>query len=191
MDFSFYGQVKGGDCCTCGLSSGYLPGQHRRHPSVRFLGVQFALSQAQVSRKYSPFRAQTTCKHSISNDRQEYKAFEPQAQQHGRLWLRFGLRCGDTFGLGSRHPSRQQRLLSYSMHREHYFPFSFSFSPPLFVPFSGEIFQFPCLNFYTSQRNASLLRFPGESVFVVRGIFLGFRIDVHQNVSRSSNFHEK
>lgn len=57
MDFSFYGQVKGGDCCTCGLSSGYLPGQHRRHPSVRFLGVQFALSQAQVSRKYSPFRA--------------------------------------------------------------------------------------------------------------------------------------
>lgn len=49
MDFFSYGQVKGGDCSTCGFSSGYLPGQHRRHFSVRFLGVQFAFSQAQVS----------------------------------------------------------------------------------------------------------------------------------------------
>lgn len=47
--FFSYGQVKGGDCSTCGFSSGYLPGQHRRHFSVRFLGVQFAFSQAQVS----------------------------------------------------------------------------------------------------------------------------------------------
>lgn len=78
MDFFSYGQVKGGDCSTCGFSSGYLPGQHRRHFSVRFLGVQFAFSQAQVScniRVLSFSRAHTY--NSISNDRQEYKAFEP------------------------------------------------------------------------------------------------------------------